>query len=171
MALPHSRNETFVADDIVGGSILMAVQFWLAAFFRKGRRKSKSLIVSPFGARGTWPSWSSGAATMYVLSSAGAQTHRIPLLLRHGDFLTNITPRYWRNGVTNLSFALKRYSLTAAGVSTVASGTLSAASGAWGSTTIALTHTVDQAYVYFLEVTSGQASDRLSQIEISFSHP
>lgn len=173
MALPHSRYETFVTDDVVGGSILMALQLWLVRFMRKFTRKPNTLVLSPFGMPEGWTGFAAGASTMYVTSTAGAVAHRIPLLMRHGDVISSISIRYWRNGATNLTFALKRYSLTAAsGPTTVSSATLSAGPGSWQTGTGgSMPHTIDGAYAYFLEVTSGQASDRLGQIRVGFHHP
>lgn len=172
MALPHSRYETFIANDVAGGSILMAIQDHAVAFFRKGRRKSTALILSPFGTRGSWPTFAPGASTQYVQSSAISQNHRIPLLLRHGDVVQSIVWRYYRGGGTNMAAGLYRYALNAASGPTAVIGatTLSGGPAIWTSTTSTGPHTIDQAYAYFLQVVSGQSGDHLSQIEINFTH-
>lgn len=172
MALPHSRAETFATDDVVGGSIFMSVQHWLARFFRRNARKSQVLTLSAFGQKSYSWSFVPGASTMYVYSTGASQIHRIPILLRHGAVITQIVTRYYRGGGSNPTAYLKRYSLSAAGApSTLASVALSAGPAVWSNGTMSPAAQIDRAYAYFLQVDSAQAGDRLSQIRVSFWHP
>lgn len=176
MGLPHARHETFVANDVAGGSILMAVQQWCVRFFRKNARKKKTLNLSALGSRGTaaWGTYSEGAGTNYVASASVGDRHVLPLWLVPGTALDQLTFRLFRNGATTVTLQLNRRALTGTAaietLQTVSGGT----NGAWADVLITPPvnpYIIDAGYTYWLVAIAGQTGDRLSQVRVEFHHP
>lgn len=166
--LPHSR-ATYVAGDVLGGSLFCAAQDWAAAFFA-GKRRQQSLHLPVFGVRG-W--WTHTAGDAWVTSTGVAQKHPIPVSLRPGDRVLSAYLGYNRQpSVGGISVALMRIAHAGgAAAASVGGGLVASAPGVWQYDAVTVGHTIEAGYTYWLELAAGAIGDQADVAELVYTHP
>lgn len=162
--LPWSRPTLTAAP--FGGSLLVAVQDYAAAFFG-GRRPPQTLTLPAAGVR---TGWSLPAGGSFVAAAAVAQRHAIPLHLRPGALVSAIAVSYRRQAsMGGVVLALRRSAHDGTSGS-VGGGALTGTLSTWLYESVAIGHELAAGYSYWIELSAGAVDDRVDLVTVAYSY-
>lgn len=181
MTLPITVNNTYAALQSVSAQDIMDMQEQIAGFWRF-RRRARRMQLSVYAAQSgggsvfaqQWPTWGPG----YRAATASNQDLFYPFRLRYSSRLRNIRVGYQTGGGVTMTWALIR-AQQPGGSSTLASGTLPVAGGAYNFASLFASpfpkHALRQVAgvdVHFeLVVTSANNADRCYGLQVDYDHP
>src|SRR5215207_6130886 len=175
MALPFSRYYTPGSNEIVGGSVFVACQDVIVRFFRRRARLQRRVML--FAANRFGSEWSQ--TTLNPTSTAGAQTHVIPLLLKPGDVIHGFGVNYNKGGASNGSAELRHAESDTNGGYIFRTPLLAFSAPMVGAAATWLTATdttspdlkVLANRVYWIGCESAQSGDQVQYAFVDISHP
>lgn len=170
MALPNSREKTFVAADIVTAAFLNALQDNIINLY-SGKRGDRTRVIPPI--TGELTNMDFDEPNGRLASTSAPWSIALPLTTFEGDRIKSITiARFGTAGANTATLRLMR--ISPAGTRTqIQSTTITNAAQAWVDTTMTLStpETVASGNSYYIFVDGAQSGYRLNNFRIVDDRP